>query len=1656
MSKLPCTLAVLTAVLLLGTPPAEGALLEEERKVSSAEGAAQSAKAKDTGGEEEPAPDEPTDVEGEPTMLSTTSPPVPAIEYEKRQSVEERLRAYGPNLMGDGIDPHMGGLSFEHTDVILPGNSRLPVAITRRRSQGMSYHKNEAVEFGDWELVTPRITVTTAAVKNWTGNRCSNSYDTSFPYAFSGGTYWWKHQYSNGVSLDVPGYGSQQVLEGVQGDQWPSDTSHVTVDGWRLTCLSGASDGGQGFYAYAPNGDRYRFDRFVVRQADFLGSIYFGGGPTLNRNVSILFASEVRDVHGNTVTYSYDSVGRLKTITANDGRKISLTYSGSSELIRTVIANPGSADQRSWVYTYGTSYYPEVQIGTESRPNSLRKVTLPDGTSWSLEMGGMNAKPGMGDLCPQRSQTITLKHPSGVTGTFRLDERRHRTSYNVQDEIVQSCPNEDTLPPPAGSPKRYRLRVAKMLSVGSKTLSGASTPTAEWRYAYESDTGPVGSSGEDRTNWSRVTEPDGATKTYTHYWTGEPLGGKLVKLEVRQTDGASPIQVTEHSYLQEARVGGPLIGTGTTSDTVAHPTRVEETTVTRGTDWYKTRYTYKSNHSSPSYSFGKPTRVEEWSNTSDDWAGRRITGTTYFHRKDKWVLGLPDEVRRNGKLFDHYHYWFDQEHRFGKVREHQRFGHRVATYDYHGTAAYAGMPSSSNDGLGRQTAYTNYKRGVPRRVTRADGTLLTRGVDDDGRLTSFIDAMGVTTGYAYDAMGRLTRIDRPNSPIGWTDTVIGYSGHGSGLVQTVTRGARTTRITYDGMLRPVLTEEVGASAGASVFTRTAYDGLGRATFTSWPSTSSSAAAGIYTDYDALGRPTTVRERASATGTIHATTSYTYPRGDRFTVTDPEGHQTHRFFDAWGDPDAGVLKTITQYQGGSTLLSRTDMTYDIWGNMLTARQHGTSGGYSVDETQRYYYDTRLRLCRHWTPQTGSMLYGYDNANQLTDEARGQGGWSASCGSMPSMRIKRSYDALGRLDRVDYLGNASPAVDYDYDANSNVTAVNRGGVNWTYDYFYAGHEDLPKSEKLTLDGRSYYVSYGYSMGGARTSTLCPSGLSIIHAPDPLGRPQRAQKRNAEFYASNIQYHANGQIKQLKYGNDQWLTQSLNARQLPLERKVSGNGFTVLHQRHNGYYRTGQIKDLDDLRDRSLDRYFAYDGRGRLVSASGPWGTGSYKYDALGNLRQKTLGSATLISEYMDGTNGTPNKGRLRRYKGAYQDGSTGGAWRSFAYDARGNVLGDGQHAWTYDLSDQPIRMEKPSAGTWTDFVYDGHLRRVKQTRSDGSVIYSVYGQDGTLLHRDEVKGGTRTRTDYIRAGGETVARIVNGAPAYVHADHLGSPVAETRPDGTLRWRECYTPFGEEWRRGGRCAPSEPWDDEIAFTGHVKDKDSGLTYMQARYYDPKVGRFYANDPVAFSPERPGYFNRYWYAMGDPVNGLDPDGRQCVRSAMCSSGPGPAYQPRSLAQVRESSCCSVDANTNALHQGRAAAHQNGALTGAIEETVKQGADFTPAGAGIALLEAASNPSAGSIANVVGSLPPGPPATKSIGKLENIAAAIRDWIGSNYKVVRNDDAAMVIISNDAGRRFRMDLGGHGDAPHAHLEELRGRRYRDATDEHRLYFKDDD
>ena len=96
-------------------------------------------------------------------------------------------------------------------------------------------------------------------------------------------------------------------------------------------------------------------------------------------------------------------------------------------------------------------------------------------------------------------------------------------------------------------------------------------------------------------------------------------------------------------------------------------------------------------------------------------------------------------------------------------------------------------------------------------------------------------------------------------------------------------------------------------------------------------------------------------------------------------------------------------------------------------------------------------------------------------------------------------------------------------------------------------------------------------------------------------------------------------------------------------------------------------------------------------------------------------------------------------------------------------------------------------------------------------------------------ERIDGANR---EYYYLGSQLVAQQGAGDTTYIHPDILGSSAAKSNSNGDVT-RHRYAPFGLDWGK----TTGEAGVNEIGYTGHKHDSDIGLTYMQARYYDPMM---------------------------------------------------------------------------------------------------------------------------------------------------------------------------------------------------------------------------
>ena len=117
-------------------------------------------------------------------------------------------------------------------------------------------------------------------------------------------------------------------------------------------------------------------------------------------------------------------------------------------------------------------------------------------------------------------------------------------------------------------------------------------------------------------------------------------------------------------------------------------------------------------------------------------------------------------------------------------------------------------------------------------------------------------------------------------------------------------------------------------------------------------------------------------------------------------------------------------------------------------------------------------------------------------------------------------------------------------------------------------------------------------------------------------------------------------------------------------------------------------------------------------------------------------------------------------------------------------------------------------------------------------------------------------------------------------YVMRDHLGSitHVYTAEPIPTLLQELSYDAWGrlrnpdthEAYASGSVPTPILG----RGYTGHRHIAGIGLIDMNARLYDPMLGRFLSPDPHIQSPDCPQNYNRYSYCLNNPLRYTDPTG--------------------------------------------------------------------------------------------------------------------------------------------------------------------------------------
>jgi RHS repeat-associated protein len=162
-------------------------------------------------------------------------------------------------------------------------------------------------------------------------------------------------------------------------------------------------------------------------------------------------------------------------------------------------------------------------------------------------------------------------------------------------------------------------------------------------------------------------------------------------------------------------------------------------------------------------------------------------------------------------------------------------------------------------------------------------------------------------------------------------------------------------------------------------------------------------------------------------------------------------------------------------------------------------------------------------------------------------------------------------------------------------------------------------------------------------------------------------------------------------------------------------------------------------------------------------------------------------------------------------------------------------------------------KPSSIGNIGFTYDGLGERIKKVSGGQTTLYPF--TDYEIAH-----DGTTTKS---LVGGKQVCGTSGCEFFMYHRDHLGSVQSITDASGEVLHKK-YKPFGDTHSTVGPHSDLRGWIGE-------REEETELVYLNARYYDPEIGRFISPDPIARVGQK---LNRYTYSRNNPINFLDPSG--------------------------------------------------------------------------------------------------------------------------------------------------------------------------------------
>ena len=295
------------------------------------------------------------------------------------------------------------------------------------------------------------------------------------------------------------------------------------------------------------------------------------------------------------------------------------------------------------------------------------------------------------------------------------------------------------------------------------------------------------------------------------------------------------------------------------------------------------------------------------------------------------------------------------------------------------------------------------------------------------------------------------------------------------------------------------------------------------------------------------------------------------------------------------------------------------------------------------------------------------------------------------------------------------------------------------------------------------------------------------------------------------------------------------------------------------------------------------YAYDARGNITSVSDGQNTTTYAYDSFDQLVRENNQAAgkTWTYAYDDGGN------IQSKTEYAYTTGSLGAAVRTIAYgygdaswsdlltsidgqsltaDEIGNLLSDGTWTYTWQHGRQLAGMSK--SGQTIAYGYDSDGKRITKTVNGTAYNYHYLGDQLVEL----TWGSNKLHFTYDSAGPLSVN--YNGTEYFYVKNAQGDVTGLVNASGTRVVTYTYDAWGNLLTTTGSMATTLGAQNPLRYRGYVYDTETGLYYLQSRYYNPGWGRFINVDAYLSTGQGFNGHNMFAYCGNNPISRYDVGG--------------------------------------------------------------------------------------------------------------------------------------------------------------------------------------